>query len=536
TIKWTPVAILLFIMSLGATYWLFKTVPTGFIPNEDQGWFITMIQGPEGVSLNYTVNVLKQVEKVFDKQPEIRSSFGVAGFSFSGNKPNNALVFANLHPWAERRARGHTLDDVIEHIRGPLSGITDATVVPFNPPAIQGLGNFGGFVFEVEDQTGGDISVLGKATRDLCRLANQNPVLRGVFSSFSASSPQLVVKVDRDKAKALGVALSDVFTTLQAFLGSVYINDIDIGTRVYRVYAQADQLFRQNPRDIGQFYVKSARGMMVPLSSLVQVERTSAPQGISHYNLFRSTEIVGSTAPGASSGQAMKAMESIADKVLPQGMTYEWSGISLEQIEAGEKSLAIFALGILFVFLVLAAQFESFSDPFVILLAVPGAMMGALLAQWLRGLQNDVFCQIGLVMLIGLVSKNSILIVEFANQLRDRGMPIVEAAIQASEIRLRPILMTTFAFVMGILPLVFAEGAGAASRRSLGTAVCGGMLISSLLSLYIVPVIYVSLESLIHRRRGNSGGSGEIEPAGRADPELPAAGDSEPAASAHLSS
>ncbi|MBS1953198.1 MAG: efflux RND transporter permease subunit [Cyanobacteria bacterium SZAS-4] len=501
-LRFSPVVIILFVLSLGATYWLFQKVPTGFIPNEDSGYFITIVQAPEGVSLNYTIDVLKQIEKVEDKDPQIQSSFGVAGFGFNGNKPNNALVFSNLKPWTERKGKGQDLDSIIDRLRAPLGQITDATVIPFNPPAIQGLGNFGGFAFELQDVDGTDINQLSKVTNDFSREANQNPGLKGVFSTFSANSPQLVIAIARDKAKALGIMLSDVFTTLQVFLGSSYVNDIDIGTRIYRVYVQADQLFRSNPENIGQFYVRSKKDQMIPLSSIVSVSRTTAPQTINHYNLFRSTELNGSPALGYSSGQAMDRMEEIAKKVLPAGMKYEWSGISLEEVEANSKTFIIFSLGLVFVFLVLCAQYESFSDPIIILLAVPSAMLGALLAQWLRGLQNDVFCQIGLVMLVGLVSKNAILIVEFANQLRHQGFEPTEAVTKAASIRLRPILMTTFAFIMGILPLVFAEGAGAASRHSLGTAVCGGMLLSSIVSLYIVPVIYVAVESVVgHKRR-----------------------------------
>jgi HAE1 family hydrophobic/amphiphilic exporter-1 len=295
--------------------------------------------------------------------------------------------------------------------------------------------------------------------------------------------------------------LNDVFTTIQVFLGSSYVNDIDLGTRIYRVYVQADQLFRSNPKDITQYYVRTQKQQMLPLSSIITLTRATAPQSINHYNLFRSTEINGSPALGVSSGQAMEAMEKISAATLPEGMKYEWSGISLEQIEAGSKAFIIFALGILFVFLVLAAQYESFSDPIIILLAVPSAMFGALLAQYWRGLENDIFCQIGLVMLVGLVSKNAILIVEFANQLQHAGESAREAVMKAARIRLRPILMTTFAFIMGILPLVFAEGAGAGSRHSLGTAVCGGMVLSSFVSLYFVPVIYIAVSALVRRKQ-----------------------------------
>lgn len=490
------VTLILFVGTLAATYYLFQMVPSSFIPDEDKGYFITIVQAPEGVSLNYTVNAVKKVEKIFEGIPEIHSTFGVAGFSFAGNKPSNGILFSNLKPWDERKGPNQSLDAIINKVRGPLAGITDARVIPFNPPAIEGLGNFGGFVFEVLDLSGTNIGDLEKATNDICMKANQTPGLAGVFSGFAANSPQIQVEVERDKAKTLNVRLSDIFDALQTYIGSYYVNDIDMGTRVYRVYVQADAKFRSNPNDIHNFYVMSQSGQMIPLSNLVKISETVAPQSINHYNLFRATEINGSAAPGFSSGQAMEAMEKLANQILPSTMTYKWAGISLEQQESGSQAIILFALGITFVFLVLAAQYESFTDPAIILITVPTALFGAILAQYARGLQNDVFCQIGLVMLIGLVCKNAILIVEFANQLKQEGYPADEAVIKAATIRLRPILMTTFAFVMGILPLVFAQGAGANSRHSLGTAVCGGMIVSSILGLFVVPVVYVIKDSI----------------------------------------
>lgn len=503
TLKLKAVALILFVGAMAATWYLFQVVPSSFIPDEDKGYFITIVQGPEGVSLNYTVEALKKIEKVFDQIPEIHSTFGVAGFSFAGNKPSNGILFSNMHPWEKRRGKDQNLDAVINRVRGPLSGITIARVIPFNPPAIEGLGNFGGFVFQVLDLSGTDIGDLEKATTTICAKANATPGLAGVFSGFAANSPQIQVEVDRDKAKTLHVDLSEIFDTLQTYIGSFYVNDIDIGTRVYRVYVQADAKFRSNPNDITKYYVTSRSGEMIPLSNLVKLSETTAPQSINHYDLFRATEINGSAAPGFSSGQAMVAMQELADKVLPSTMTYRWAGISLEQMEAGSTAIILFGLGITFVFLVLSAQYESFSDPVIILVTVPTALFGAILAQYARGLQNDVFCQIGLVMLIGLVCKNAILIVEFANQLKKEGVPAHEAVVQGATIRLRPILMTTFAFVMGIVPLVFAEGAGANSRHSLGTAVCGGMIVSSVMSLYVVPVVYVLKDSISKFFGGN---------------------------------
>ncbi len=501
-LKVKPLAVLLFAGLVFATYWLYKTVPSSFIPNEDKGYFIVLIQAPQGVSLNYTVNILKDIEGELDKCPEIASSFGIAGFSFSGTNPNNGIVFSSLKPWHERRGHEHSLEGIIERIRRPLSGITGAMCIPFSPPSIQGLGNFGGFAFELQDLYGTDIQHLAGVTKDMMIKGNQNKQLRGVFSSFTANSPQLIAEVMRDRARALNVFLNDIFGTLQILLGSQYVNDFDLGNRIYRVYVQGDQLFRSNPKNLEEFYVRSRNGQMIPLNNLIKVERTTSPQTITHYNLFRSAEINGSAAPGVSSGEAINQMEQLAASVLPQGMSYEWSGISREEIESGPQTIILFARGIVVVFLVLAAQYESFFDPVIILLAVPLAMLGALLAQWLRGLENDVFCQIGLVMLVGLASKNAILIVEFANHLKAQGENAFEAVVQAAQIRFRPILMTSLAFVMGIMPLVFATGAGAASRQSLGTAVCGGMLVSTVLSLYFVPVIYLIIGDLRDRIKG----------------------------------
>ncbi|HTQ81392.1 MAG TPA: efflux RND transporter permease subunit, partial [Thermoanaerobaculia bacterium] len=428
--------------------------------------------------------------------PEVVSMFSVTGFSFAGSAPNRGLMFASMKPLAERRGPEHSAQAIVGRLLGPLLSMPGAIVIPFLPPPIQGLGIFGGFQFEVLDQSGGTVEGLEQATRELLGQGNRNPALRGLFSSFTTNDPQLLVTLDRDKAKSLGVPLSQITDTLQTFLGSVYVNDFDFNNRAYRVFAQAESRFRARPEDIRQFYVRSDSGVMVPLSNLIEVRETTAPQVISHYNLFRSAEINGSAAPGYSSGQAIASMEALAKKALPQGMGYEWSGQSLEEIRSGGQSLLLFGLGLLVVYLTLAAQYESFTLPFIILLAVPLALFGALAAQALRGLQDDVYCQIGLVMLIGLAAKNSILIVEFAEQLRGHGMGLVEAAIEAARIRLRPILMTSFAFILGVLPLVFATGAGKASRHSVGTAVFGGMIISTLLNLGLIPVLYVLVRSL----------------------------------------
>jgi len=388
----------------------------------------------------------------------------------------------------------------VNRLRGPLFGVNGAFVIPFLPPAVQGLGEFGGFQFEVQDQGGHTLQELANVTGDVVRQGNGRKGLQGMFTGYTANDPQFLVTIDREKAKSLHVPLQQITDTLSVYMGSAYVNDFDFNNRSYRVYIQADKQFRSRAQDIAQFYVRSDTGAMIPLDNLVKITQTITPQVISHYNLFRSAEIDGAAAPGFSSGQAITTMEDLSKRVLPQGFSYEWTGLSLEELASGSTSLILFGLGTLVVYLTLSAQYESFVLPFIVLLAVPMAMLGALAAQWLRGLQNDVYCQIGLVMLVGLSSKNAILIVEFAEQLRERGMSIGDAAVRAARIRLRPILMTSFAFILGVVPLVVASGAGEAGRHSVGTTVFGGMIMSTILNLFFIPVLYLVTEEFRQRR------------------------------------
>jgi hydrophobic/amphiphilic exporter-1 (mainly G- bacteria), HAE1 family len=426
-----------------------------------------------------------------------------------------------LKPWDERKGKGQSLPEIIERVRTSLTSNPDALVFPFAPPAVQGVGDFGGFQFEIEDQSGGTVPQLAEATKMVIDEASKSPKLTGIFSSFTADDPQIVLRVNRERAKQLNVPLTDVFQTLQIYTGSAYVNDFTFANRSYRVYVQADQEFRGNPKDLTSFYVRSRGGIgrgdlsatglptrpgagavggsMVSLDNLLSSEPRVSAANISHYNMFRSTELNGAPAPGRSSGEAILEMERIARQILPQGMGYEWTGIAKEQIESGKTTLLIFGLALVLVLLILAAQYESFSLPFIVLLSVPLGVTGALFAQLLRHQANDVFCQIGLVMLIGLSAKNAILIVEFANQLRERGQSIAEAAIEAARERLRPILMTSFAFILGVFPLVTASGSGAESRHSLGTTVFGGMIVSTVMNLFFVPALYVMVEGARER-------------------------------------
>ncbi len=502
-LRFEVVALILFAAGLGLAYFVFKQVPQGFVPTEDQGYLIVAIQAPPGASLDYTRNIGRQVSAITKNIPEVRGTFSIAGFSFGGATPNAGLVFLPLQPYGKRKGEEHTASAVINRLRGPLFGISGAIVIPFEPPAVQGLGQFGGFQYELLDQANHTLQDLDKTTHDLIRASGERKEkdLAGLFSTYTANDPQYLVTIDREKAKNLHVPLSQITDTLSVFMGSAYINDFDFNNRSYRVYVQADKQFRSHPQDIGQYYVRSDPGAMIPLENLVSITQTSAPQVINHYNLFRSSEIDGSAAPGFSSGQAINAMQQLSAKVLPQGYTYEWSGISLEELASGSTTLILFGLGTLVVYLTLSAQYESFVLPFIILLAVPMALLGALSAQWLRGQQNDVYCQVGLVMLVGLASKNAILIVEFAEQLRQRGMTILEAAVESARIRLRPILMTLFAFILGVVPLVTASGAGENGRHSVGTTVFGGMIMSTILNLFFIPVLYLLIEGFRERRR-----------------------------------
>jgi HAE1 family hydrophobic/amphiphilic exporter-1 len=500
-LKYKLVMVVLFFAGLGATYMVLKHVPAGFVPDEDQGYFIIVIQAPSGASLEYTKGIGKQISAMLAHVPESEGTFSVAGFSFAGAAPNQGLIFVPLKPYSQRKGEEHTATAIVNRVRPMLFGIQGAIVFATLPPAVQGLGQFGGFQFVMQDLASHRLDELAAATQGLIRDASQRRDLVRLYTPFTANDPQFLVTIDREKAKSLHVPLSQITDTLGVYMGSAYVNDFDFNNRSYRVYVQADKQFRATAKDMRQFYVRSESGAMVPLDNLISITQTTTPQVISHYNLFRSAEIDGSAAPGYSSGQAIAAMEALATK-MPQGFSYSWTGLSLEELAAGGTSLILFGLGTLVVYLTLSGQYESFVLPFIVLLAVPMALLGALGAQWIRGLQNDVFCQVGLVMLVGLSSKNAILIVEFAEQLRERGVPLVESAIQAATIRLRPILMTSLAFILGVVPLVFATGAGENGRHSVGTTVFGGMIMSTVLNLFFIPVLYLIIEGW--RERGKA--------------------------------
>jgi HAE1 family hydrophobic/amphiphilic exporter-1 len=472
---------------------------------------MVIVQAPPGSSLAYTSALADRASMILASNPDIAGAFSVMGFSFSGPASNSGMMFIATTPSDKRRGKGHSAADIVADLTPKLGSLMFAPngglVAIFEPPAVSGVGSYGGFQFMLQDQGTNTLSDLDRVAHQMVGASRARKDLAGLITTFSANDPQMLVTIDREKAKVLNIPLSQITSTLSVFMGSEYINDFDYNNRTYRVFVQADQPFRMTAKDLHNYYVRSDTGQMVPLDNLATVTESSGPPVITHYNLFRAVEIDGSPAPGYSSGQGLAAMEDLFNQNKMPGMGYQWTGLTLDEIESSGKALIIFGLGILVVYLTLSAQYESFALPFIILLAVPMAVLGALGLVAARGLSNDVYCQIGLVMLIGLSAKNSILIVEFAEQLRRKGRSIADAAAEAGALRLRPILMTSFAFILGILPLVFATGAGALGRRSVGTTIVGGMLLSTVLNLFFIPVLYVILSRLL--RRGDESEPGE---------------------------
>jgi len=497
------VLLLLFFAGLGGTYWIYNFVPTGFIPQEDQSFLMGIVQAPPGSSLAYTQALAEKAQAIIYSNKDVQGAFSVIGFSFAGNASNAGMMFISTKPAAERRGKGHSAADIVADLAPKLGSLMfqpdGGMVFVIQPPAVSGVGSYGGFTFMLQDTGVNTLSDLDRIAHQIVNKARTRKDLTNVLTTYSANDPQVLVTIDREKAKAMGVPLSQVTTALGVFMGSQYVNDFDFNNRTYRVYAQADQKYRMTAKDLHAFYVRSNSGQMISLDNLATVGESAGPPVITHYNLFRAVEIDGSPAPGVSSSEGISSMEELAKQNMMPGMQYEWTGLTLDEIESSGRALLIFGLGILVVYLTLSAQYESFALPFIILLAVPMAVLGALGLVALRGLSNDVYCQIGLVMLIGLSAKNSILIVEFAEQLRAKGRTIAEAAIEAAELRLRPILMTSFAFILGVMPLYFATGAGALGRRSVGTTIVGGMLLSTVLNLVFIPVLYVLLSRLLRR-------------------------------------
>ncbi len=511
--RWAVLAV--FAVLLSVTGWVYTTTPTAFVPDEDQGFALVSAQLPEGTAIDVTHQVQRDIEKILHAQPEVSDIFDVAGFSFTGSGSNKITMFIRLYPWAERPGKQHALGAVKDRVNYRLfsdfaTQHPDVLAFAIQPPSIP-IGFQAGFTYELEDRANQGIPALNAtALNNLIypTYMMKDPPVQRVYTTFRTDKPTILTDVNRDKASTLGVSLPSLFDTMQVYLGSVYVNDFDMNGKAYRVYVQADTPYRSRVSDLDKIFVRSANPLFVngalvtppsiPLTALVDITEVKAPPTITHFNLYRSIEIGGSPAQGHGSGEALATMDKFAAN-LPPGYATEWSGVSREQIEGGAQAALIFGLGIVFVFLVLSAQYESFADPLIILLAVPLALLGAVGGLLVRHFFSDVFAQVGYVMLIGLASKNAILIVEFANQQRAQGVDPVTAVVRAAETRLRPILMTSIAFVLGVTPLVFATGAGSAARNSLGTAVFGGMILSTILNLFITPVLYVFIAGLEDR-------------------------------------
>jgi hydrophobe/amphiphile efflux-1 (HAE1) family protein len=479
---------------------LSRAVPGGFLPSEDEGYFLVDITLPPGASLERTDAVVRKIETMLMETPGVANVFALGAQSFATGtfSSNVATVLGVMKPWDERHEESQHTANVIAALGPKLGAIPEAFVLAFNVPPIQGLGNTGGFALKVQDRGGRAVSELASATEGLVQAARQRPELTPLFNTFQSNEPQLQLAVDRERVKAFGVPLNQVYETLQTYLGGTYINDFNLFGRTYRVVAQAEPEFRVQPSDLDQFYVRAADGSMIPLKSVLISDSTNGPQSLSHFNLFRAADVLGGPAPGFSSAQALEAVEEVAKASLPTGFGFEWSGMAYQEKRSG-SSVGVFALSLLMVFLFLAAQYESWIVPIAVVLGVPAGVLGAMGFEWLRGMPHDVYSQIGLVMLIGLAAKNAILIVEFARVRREEGLSIPEASLEAARLRFRPILMTSFAFILGVVPLIRSEGAGAASRQSLGTAVFGGMVVATVLGVFMIPVFYLWVQRLAER-------------------------------------
>ncbi len=497
-LRWLVVCV--FFGLLVATWYMFKITPTGFVPEEDKGAFLVMLNLKPGTAIERTVDVRQELEKQILEIPGVSDLIMIDGYNIlTGTLDSSAGVgFVTLKHWRERKAPELTVQAIIGAVNKIGGGIGEAKVAAFNLPGIPGLGSVGGFDLRLQDYLAGDINTFVGYAGKLIAAANKDPRVGMAYTTYAPNYPMLSVDIDRKKVSALGVEMSELFSTMQVYLGSYYVNDFTKFGKVFRVYLQAEKEFRSSPQDIDKLFVRNHNGDMVPLSALVSVNYMTGPQNLAHYNMYRSIQINGVSAPGYSSGQAMAAMEEIAAQVLPADGTFglDWSGMSYQERLAGNAQIFVFAFAFIVVYLVLCAQYESWILPIMILVSVPLVMLGAMLSLNFTGLDNNLFAQIGLVLLIGLSCKNAILIVEFAKELREQGQTIFDAALNAATLRFRAIMMTILSFVFGVLPLAFAVGAGAMTMKSIGTVVLGGMVAATFISTMLVPVVYVLLETM----------------------------------------
>jgi hydrophobe/amphiphile efflux-1 (HAE1) family protein len=500
-IKRLFIALSLLVVLGGATVGIMDRVPGAFVPDEDQGYFLGGVIMPDAASLNRTMAVSEQLQKIIDAQPAIDRSMIISGYSIlnSSVQPDAALFVAKLKPWHERKTPEMGLKATMQGIMAGAARLPEAIVLVFNPPPVPGLGSTGGFSFKLQDRSGGSPEDLARVAAGLIEEAKKRPEIGQIYSKFNPRTPAFRLEIDREKAKKLGVPINDVTMALQSFLGGVNVNDFSRFGRTYKVTMQAEPEFRSDINGVGLFHVRSAGGEMIPLSTLVSATPIVSPNTVERYNLFRAAEISGEPAVGYSSGDALKAMEEVAAKVLPQGYDYEWSGISRQEKESAGQAPYIFALAMVFVFLFLAALYESWSVPFAVLLAIPLGVFGAMSGLWLTGQTNNIYAQIGLILLIGLAAKNAILIVEFAKIKREEGNSPEEAALVAGKLRLRPIIMTSLAFLLGVIPMIVKGGAGGAAQAAMGITVFSGMFTATFIAIFMVPVLYVAIERLVGR-------------------------------------
>ncbi|HJW57128.1 MAG TPA: efflux RND transporter permease subunit, partial [Burkholderiaceae bacterium] len=473
---------------------LYARLPSSFLPSEDQGYLVTNIQLAPGASKNRALEVVKQIENYYLKQPGVAHVVAVTGFSFSGNGQNAALAFTPLKDW-DQRGKQDSADAIAGRAFGAFSQIKDAIVFPLNPPPIPELGNSSGFTFRLQDRAGLGHEALIAARNQMLGMAAKSKVLAGVRPEGLEDAPQLQLDIDRDKANALGVSFADINSVLSTALGSAYVNDFPNQGRQQRVIVQADAPMRMQPEDLAQLYVRNAKGSMVPFSTFTRSHWTKGPVQLLRYNGYPAMKLSGNAAPGYSTGDAMTEMETLVAK-LPAGFGYEWTGQSLEEKSSGSQAPALYALSLLAVFLVLAALYESTSIPVAVMLVVPLGVLGAVLGVTLRGMPNDVYFKVGMIAVIGLSAKNAILIIEFAKDLQAQGKGLIEATLEAVHMRFRPIIMTSLAFILGVLPLVLASGAGSGAQRAIGTGVMSGMITATVLAVFFVPVFFVVMRTL----------------------------------------
>lgn len=494
-IRLSGIVVVLYAGLMALTYQQFSTTPTGYVPGQDKMYLVSFAQLPDAASLDRTEEVIRQMSSLALEHPGVESAVAFPGLSINGftNSPNSGIVFVTLKPFAERRTDDLSAYAIAGQLNGQFATIQEAFIAIFPPPPVQGLGTIGGFRLQVQDRSNLGYEELYRVSQEVIQKAWATPELTGIFSSFQVNVPQLDIDLDRTKAKSEGVRVDDVFQTMQAYLGSIYVNDFNQFGRTYQVNVQAEEHFRQEPEQISRLKVRNANGDMIPLGSFIDVKHAAGPDRVMHYNGFTTAEVNGAPAPGYSSGQAQKAIEKILDETLPLGMTYEWTDLTYQQILAGNASLVVFPLVILLVFLVLAAQYESLSLPLAIILIVPMTLLSAMTGVLIYGGDNNIFTQIGFIVLVALATKNAILIVEFAKELQDQGRSTLDAIMEAGRLRLRPILMTSFAFIMGVVPMVVSTGAGAEMRQAMGVAVFSGMIGVTIFGLLLTPVFYYML-------------------------------------------